>query len=103
MCPFVSIAALWLCVLYVLVHNNKRVEQTVLVQTYTKDSDAKNSCSEGVWGQGFRIWQLVIRITSFFVYARLKREKLAGKNLIYLNFCQLAPIESTDIEHPNDI
>ena len=53
MCPFVSIAALWLCVLYVLVYNC--VEQTVLVQTYTKDSAAKNSRSGGVRGQGFRI------------------------------------------------
>ena len=55
MCPFVSITAMWLCVLYVLVHNNKCVEQTVLVQTYTKDNAAKNSCSGGIRGQGFRI------------------------------------------------
>ena len=30
-----------------------RVEQTVLVQTYTKDNAAKNICSGGVRGQGF--------------------------------------------------
>ena len=39
----------------------------------------------------------------FFVYIRLKREKFAGKNIIYANFYQLSPMESTGIEHPNDI
>ena len=53
MCPFVSITVMWLCVLYVLVHNNECVEQTVLVQTYTEDNTAKSSCSGGVWGQAF--------------------------------------------------
>ena len=68
MCPLV-ITAMWLCVSNVLVYNNKCVEQTILVQTYTKYNAAKISCSGGVWHQGFRISQLAVRA---FTYAPLR-------------------------------
>ena len=48
------------CVSYVLVHNSGCVEQTVLVQTHTKDNADKNSRSGGGQGQGFRMMQLVV-------------------------------------------
>ena len=66
MCP--SITAMWLCFLYVLVHNNKCVEQTVLAQTYTNNSAAKNSRFGTVVGA--KNFEYIY----FFVCARLKRE-----------------------------
>lgn len=57
----VAIIAMWLHVFhYVLVHNSECVEQTVLVQTHTKDNADKNSRSGGGQGQGFRMMQLVV-------------------------------------------
>ena len=104
MCPLGSITAMWLCFSCILVHNNKCVEQTVLALTYTNNIAAKNSRFGGGRGQGFRISPSVVRIAFyFFVCACLKREKFVRKNILYTNLCQLAPTESTGIEHPNDI
>ena len=104
MSPWYSIAAMWLCFSRVLVHNNKCVEKTVLVLTYTNNSAAKNSRLGGGRGQGFRISPSVVHIAvTFFVCARLKRQKFVRKNILYANLCQLAPTESTSIEHSNDI
>ena len=54
--------------LFVLVHNSKCVEQTVLAQTYTNNSAAKNSHSGGGRGQGFRISWSVVRIAFTFLF-----------------------------------
>ena len=64
----VAIIAMWFCVSYVLVHNSECVEQTVLVQTHTKDNADKESHSGGGQGQGFRMMQLVVCMAfTFFV------------------------------------
>ena len=53
---------------FVLVHNNKCVEQTVLALTYTNNSAAKNSRFGGGRGQEFRISPLVVRIAFTFLF-----------------------------------
>ena len=70
MCPLGSITAMWLCLSFVLVHNNKCVEQTVLALTYTNNSAAINSRFGGGRGQGFRISPLVgcIRFAFTFLF-----------------------------------
>ena len=68
MCPLGSITAMWLCFSFVLVHSNKCVEQTVLAQTYTNNSAAKNSRFKSGRGQGFRISPLVVRIAFTFLF-----------------------------------
>ena len=68
---------MWLCFSYVLVHNNKCVEQTVLAQTYTNNSAAKKSHSGGGRGQGFRISRLVVCIAfTFFCLCSFKTSNI---------------------------
>ena len=50
--------------------------------------------------QWIRMMQLVVYMAFTFC---LQAWKSRWENILYTNFCQLAPIERTGIEHPNDI
>ena len=80
-CVPLVVFTMWLCFSCVLVHNNKCVEQTVFVLTYTLIIVLLKIVVLGVVGAKDFEYRFY-----FFVCARLKRENLSGKTYFTQTF-----------------